>query len=97
MKSKPHILIKEARKRWREEGVQKEGKGYRVCLVAHNGEMLMHSEVLNTPHAVGIHLKSLIRVTGHKTDYTTGWIAAKSQAIELVYHGTNQYIKKHIN
>jgi uncharacterized protein YegP (UPF0339 family) len=96
MKIKPHIIIKDARKRWREEGKQKEGRGYRVCLVAHNGEMLMQSEVLNTPHAVGIHIRSLVRITGHKSEYTTGWIAAKTQSIELVYYGTNKYIKSHI-
>jgi hypothetical protein len=98
MQNKPYILIKDARKRWRVNGVQKEGRGFRVCLVASNNEMLAQSEVLNTVKAVSKNINATIAMfKPHESLPTSGFSTAKEYAIELRYKGTDKQMKNQIN
>jgi hypothetical protein len=95
---KPYILIKDARKRWRVGDKQKEGRGFRVCLIAVNNEMLVQSEVLNTPKAVSQNINAVIGMfKPHQAISNSGFVTAKDYGIEMRYKGTNQFIKNQIN
>jgi uncharacterized protein YegP (UPF0339 family) len=60
---KPHIKIVDSFNRpFRGEGSARKVKGYRVQLIAGNGELLQHSEQLESVKAVKKHIEALGKV-----------------------------------
>lgn len=60
---KPHIKIVDSFVRpFRSEGSARKVKGYRVQLIAGNGELLQHSEQLESVKAVKKHIEALGKV-----------------------------------
>jgi len=60
---KPHIKIVDSYVRpFRGEGSSRRVKGYRVQLIAGNGELLQHSEQLESVKAVRKHIEALGKV-----------------------------------
>jgi len=60
---KPHIKIVDSYVRpFRGEGSSRRVKGYRVQLIAGNGELLQHSEQLESVKAVRKHIEALGKI-----------------------------------